>query len=103
MRVSLDRFEAAVLEALGTIPAEFQPYLEDIEFVVAARSADGALGHYDGATALERGGLPPRVTVYKDAHEVQCESWTALVTEVRRTVLHEVGHHFGMDEDDLPY
>jgi predicted Zn-dependent protease with MMP-like domain len=32
-----------------------------------------------------------------------CDTWQALVEEVRRTVLHEVGHHFHMDEDEMPY
>jgi predicted Zn-dependent protease with MMP-like domain len=43
------------------------------------------------------------VTIYKDGHEAEADSWEELVEEVRRTILHEVGHHFGMEEEDLPY
>ena len=48
-------------------------------------------------------GLPNRVTIFKAEHEAEAESWDELVDEVRRTILHEVGHHFLMEEDELPY
>ena len=99
----MERFEQAVRAAVDAIPAEFQPYLEDIEFVVAERSPEGLLGLYDGVGALERGDLPARVTIFKAPHEAVSESWEELVEEVRRTVLHEVGHHFLMEEGELPY
>jgi predicted Zn-dependent protease with MMP-like domain len=100
----MDRFEAAVLTALESIPQRFQTYLENTEFVIAPSSRDGLLGLYEGNTALGAGeGLPERVTVYKREHERLANSWEQLVEEVRRTILHEVGHHFGMDEEDLPY
>jgi len=103
MRVSMDRFEEAVKAAIQAIPAEFQPYVEDIEFVVATRSPEGLLGYYEGTGALEVGGFPARVTVFKESHEDACASWDELVEEVRRTVLHEVGHHFLMGEEEMPY
>ena len=103
MKLTMDRFEQAVRLAIEAIPAEYQPYLEDIEFVIARRSADGLLGYYEGSGALEPGGYPARVTIFKDTHERSCSSWDELVAEVRRTVLHEVGHHFLMDEDEMPY
>ncbi|TMC09806.1 MAG: metallopeptidase family protein [Chloroflexi bacterium] len=103
MKVSMERFEEAVRLAIEAIPAEYQPYLEDIEFVVAVRSPDGLLGYYEGSGALEPGGYPARVTIFKDTHERSAGTWEELVEEVRRTVLHEVGHHFLMDEDEMPY
>ena len=103
MKVRMERFEEAVRAAVDAIPAEFQPYLDDIEFVVARRSAKGLLGMYEGSGALGAGDFPARVTIFKEAHEDVCDSWDGLVAEVRRTILHEVGHHFEMDEDDLPY
>jgi predicted Zn-dependent protease with MMP-like domain len=99
----MERFERAVRAAVEAIPAEFQPYLEDIEFVIARRSADGLLGYYEGGGALEDAGFPARVTIFKETHEQVTETWEALVEEVRRTVLHEVGHHFHMEEDEMPY
>ena len=99
----MDRFEEAVRLAVEAIPREYQPYLRDVEFVVANRSPEGLLGYYEGAGALEPGDYPARVTVFKDAHERSSNTWEELVEEVRRTVLHEVGHHFLMDEDEMPY
>ncbi|MBJ7598217.1 MAG: hypothetical protein DLM67_22245 [Candidatus Nephthysia bennettiae] len=98
----MERFEEAVQAAIDAIPAQFQPYLDDVEFVVADRSPEGLLGLYDGAGALGGGDFPARVTVYKAAHETVCETWPELVEEVRRTVLHEIGHHFQMEEGELP-
>jgi len=43
------------------------------------------------------------VTLFKRAHEQAADSLEGLVEEVRRTILHEVGHHFGMEERDLPF
>lgn len=99
----MDRFEEAVKAAIEAIPAGFQPYLEDIEFVIARHSPDGLLGYYEGAGALEEGAFPARVTIFKESHEAACDSWEELVDEVRRTVLHEVGHHFHMEEEEMPY
>src|SRR5207237_10564392 len=103
VRVNLARFEEAVRLASEAVPADYQRYLDEIEFVVAARSADGLLGYYEGAGALEVDGFPARVTIFKNTHEDACDTWEQLVEEVRRTVLHEVGHHFLMEEDEMPY
>ena len=103
VKVSMERFEEAVRLAIEAIPAEYQPYLEDIEFVVAISSPDGLLGYYEGSGALEPGGYPARVTIFKDTHERSAGTWEELVEEIRRTVLHEVGHHFLMDENEMPY
>jgi len=104
MRVSMKQFEEAAQAAVDSIPVEFQPYLENTVFVIEAGSPDGLMGLYEGSTALGAGeGLPERITLYKRGHEDATDSWEELVEEVRRTILHEVGHHFGMEEDDLPY
>lgn len=104
MKVTMDRFQEAVEAAIDSIPEAFQPYLENTQFVIEPRSREGLLGLYEGATALEAGEwMPERVTIYKAEHEAEAESWEDLVEEVRRTILHEVGHHFGMEEEDLPY
>ena len=104
MRVTMDRFQAAVEEAIASIPEPFQPYLDNTQFVIEKCSREGLLGLYEGGTAMDvDDGLPERITVYRDAHEEACDTWAELVDEVRRTILHEVGHHFGMEEDELPY
>ena len=50
---------------------------------------------------MDSGALPDVIYVFQEDVEEVCESETDLVREVRTTVLHELGHHFGMDEEDL--
>ena len=98
------QFEAAAQAAVDSIPDEFKPYLQNTIFIIEEGSKEGLMGLYEGATALGAGeGMPERVTLFKRSHELAADSIDALVEEVRRTILHEVGHHFGMEEDDLPY
>jgi predicted Zn-dependent protease with MMP-like domain len=103
VRVSRDRFEEAVRIAVDSVPPAFQTYLQDIEFVVAEASPDGLLGLYEGAGALGQSGWPARITIFQRAHEERCRTWRELRDEVRRTVLHEIGHHFQMEEQELPW
>ena len=100
----MKQFEEAAQKAIESIPPEFEPYLENTEFLIEESSPDGLMGLYEGAGALHAGeGLPERITLYKRSHELASTTMDELVEEVRRTILHEVGHHFGMGEDDLPY
>ena len=103
MRVSMQQFEAAAQAAIDSIPEEFGPYLENTVFVIEESSPEGLMGLYEGATALAGLGMPERITLYKRSHERASGSLEELTDEVRKTILHEVGHHFGMEEDDLPY
>lgn len=100
----MQQFEKLVQEALDSIPEDFQPYLENTVFIVEERSKNGLMGLYEGAGALHAAeGLPERITIFKESHERAASSFRELVIEVRRTILHEVGHHFGMEEHELPY
>jgi predicted Zn-dependent protease with MMP-like domain len=104
MRVSMKQFEAAAQAAIDSIPEVFQPYLDNTVFILEDASPDGLMGLYEGAGALAAGqGMPERITLYKETHEAAARTLNELIAEVRRTILHEVGHHFGMDEDELPY
>jgi len=104
MRVSMNEFEQVVQRAIDSIPEEFRPYLENTMFIVEESSRDGLMGLYEGGTALGAGqSYPERITLYKRSHERASQTIQQLTDEVRRTILHEVGHHFGMEEDDLPY
>ena len=104
MRVSMQQFEAAAQAAVDSIPEEFKTYLENTVFIIEESSSEDLMGLYEGATALGAGdGMPERITLYKRSHERSVGSMDELIDEVRKTILHEVGHHFGMDEDDLPY
>ncbi|MDQ6878254.1 MAG: metallopeptidase family protein [Candidatus Dormibacteraeota bacterium] len=99
----MQQFEAAAQEAVESIPEEFMSYMENTVFVIEESSPEDLMGLYEGATALAGLGMPERITLYKRSHERVSRSMEELVDEVRRTILHEVGHHFGMEEEDLPY
>ena len=100
----MKQFEEAAQAAIDSIPEEFQPYLQNTMFILEESSADGLMGLYEGAGALHAGeGMPERITLYKRSHERAVDSFRDLIEEVRRTILHEVGHHFGMEEEELPY
>jgi len=104
MRLSMKEFEQLVGTAIESIPEDFQPYLDNTVFIVEESSREGLMGFYHGSGALHAGeGFPDRIILYKESHERATGSMKELVEEVRRTILHEVGHHFGMDEDELPY
>ena len=100
VKVSMDRFEAAVAEAIDAIPPGFQRYLENTEFLIAESSREGLLGLYEGGGALDEE-WPSRITLFKRPHESGAADWESLVEEIRRTILHEVGHHFGMTDARL--
>lgn len=100
----MKEFEELMEAVVDSIPEEFQLYLENTVFIVEESSPEGLMGFYQGSGAMHAGeGFPDRIILYKESHERATRSRNELVEEVRRTILHEVGHHFGMDEDELPY
>ena len=100
----MKEFERLVETAMESIPDEFLPYLDNTVFIVEESSPEGLMGFYEGSGALHAGeGFPDRITLYKQSHERAARTMDELVEEVRRTILHEVGHHFGMEEEELPY
>jgi predicted Zn-dependent protease with MMP-like domain len=99
----MQQFEDAAQAAVDSIPDEFRPYLQNTVFVIEESSPEDLMGLYEGATALADLGIPERITLYKRSHERAVDSIDDLIDEVRKTILHEVGHHFGMEEEDLPY
>lgn len=110
-RISRDRFSRLAESALAAIPDAFQEQLSNTMIVVdelpdldAVREGEDPdlLGLYEGATVLEHG-LPERIVLYQRNHENVCADEPELRREVIETMRHEIGHHFGMAEDDLPY
>jgi predicted Zn-dependent protease with MMP-like domain len=110
-RVSRDRFARLAEDALAGIPETFQTQMSNTMIVVddlpdidAVREGEDPdlLGLYEGATVLEHG-LPERIVLYQRNHENVVANDRELAEEVRETMRHEVGHHFGMAEDELPY
>ena len=100
----MKEFEELVQAAVDRIPKQFRSYLANTMIIVEESSPDGLMGLYEGAGALGSGDdYPERITLYKRSHERATRTMDELIEEVRRTLLHEVGHHFGMEEDELPY
>ncbi len=119
-RMSRKAFEKLVAQALDSLPAEFAELLENVAVVVEEEpdpaelaalgmdpEEDDLFGLYLGVPQSERdsfyGGLPDRVAIYRGPILRYARSRREVIREVRDTVVHELGHHFGLDEEDMPY
>jgi predicted Zn-dependent protease with MMP-like domain len=109
IRMTRRRFEELVSDALDTIPPALTAAMDNVVVLVSGRNDDEPelLGLYEGIALTERGAttyagaLPDRITVYQDAILDVCDDEDQVVEEVAITVVHEVAHHFGIDEDTL--
>lgn len=116
--VSRAEFSELVKEALKQLPPQFAAALEEVAIEISDRPTKSQLrsvgldddelllGLYTGRPITERsvddsGRLPDRIQVFQEDCELVSEGREQLIDEVRITVLHELGHHFGMSEDDL--
>lgn len=106
--LSRREFEDLVADALDSIPDQLAAMLDNVAVVVEDRHPDelDLLGLYEGTPLIERdnyGGLvlPDRVTLYRLALCAVCEDLEELAEEVAVTVIHELAHHFGIDDDRL--
>lgn len=135
-RMSDEEFEAAIAEALDTMPAQFLEALENVAVVweeepsayhlgyegdwdggISADAAlggsdvegdalpDDLLGLFDGLSIVERANgyddIPDVITVFKGPHERCFESREEIVEEIGKTIIHELGHYFGLSEGQL--
>lgn len=108
MEMTRRRFEELVADALDLIPAELTAAMDNVVVLVEDHHDEepDLLGLYEGVALTERtssygGVLPDRITVYQDAILSMCADEDEVVHEVAVTVVHEVAHHFGIDEDTL--
>ena len=107
VRVERERFEVMVGEALDGLPPELGRMMRNVAVTVDHDSPpNGLLGLYQGVPLTERtsqyaGVLPDHITIYRQAICRLCDSDQQVIDEVRRTVVHEVGHHFGIGDDRL--
>ena len=107
IEVAPGRFEDMVSEALDGLPPALGRVMRNVAVTVDHDSApSGLLGLYRGVPLTERtshyaGVLPDRITIYRRAICAVCGSEAEVVEQVRRTVVHEVGHHFGIGDDRL--
>ncbi len=96
-----------VSEALDGIPAELGALMSNVAVTVQHDGGPaGLLGLYRGVPLTRRssfyaGALPDRITIYRRAILAVCDSESEVVEQVRRTVVHEVGHHFGIGDARL--
>lgn len=118
MHLSDDEFEAVVDEAIQSIPEGFHKYLQDIAIdvedmptpevcgSVKVRDPRGLLGLYQGTPLTERHvdqpyRYPERIVIYQLNIERMCRTRRQMIEQIKTTVLHEVGHHFGLSERQL--
>jgi predicted Zn-dependent protease with MMP-like domain len=108
VRMGPQRFEELVSEALDLIPGELARAIDNVVVLVEARNPEDPelLGLYEGVALTERdswyaGSLPDRITIYRDALLEICDTEEEVLDEVAITVVHEIAHHFGIDDDRL--
>ncbi len=102
------RFDDLVGDALDLIPEELTAALDNVVVLVADRHPEepDLLGLYEGVALTDRdstyaGSLPDTITIYREALLDCCDADDDLVDEVAVTVIHEIAHHFGIDDDRL--
>lgn len=118
MHLSRRKFEALVERALRTIPAEIRRRMDNVEIVVEAWPDDThyatvglepdetLFGLYEGVPLIERGIvadplLPDKITIFQGPLQEACDTADQMAEEIRKTVVHEIAHHFGIDEARL--
>jgi predicted Zn-dependent protease with MMP-like domain len=107
--VNVDRaeFERLVVQGLDALPDQMVEDLDNVIFVVEDRpESDDILGLYDGVALTDRGDygygeLPDRIVIYREPLLEHCESLDELVEEIHVTLVHEIAHYFGIDDDRL--
>jgi len=121
-RISPTRFEQIVADALDDLPEDWAQRMDNVFVVVEEEpSADDLaavgidpndpepdlLGLYQGTPLDERGvetmALPDRIVIYRGPTLRAASNRHEVLQIVRETVLHELGHHFGLEEEDLPF
>ena len=120
MRISPEEFESLVEKALEELPDQFADLLDNVVVLVEEEPdpedlealgmdpEDDLLGLYQGVPLAERdtfymGALPDRVVLYRGPILRACANRRDVIREIRDTLVHELGHHFGMEEEDMPY
>ena len=101
------RFEELVADALDRLPEDLGRAMSNVAVTVEHRPGPpGLLGLYQGVPLTSRtsgyaGVLPDRITIYRLAICAMCTSEDEVRGQVRRTVIHEIAHHFGIDDNRL--
>lgn len=118
MKLTGKRFERLVAAALDGLPASIAEAMSNVDVVVEEWPTDAQyaelglapeewlFGLYEGTPLIDRGVttdplMPDKITIFKGPLEEACQSEDQITEEIRRTVVHEIAHHFGIDEDRL--
>lgn len=103
-----ERFEELVGDALDLIPPKLAQAIDNVVVLVADRNREepDLLGLYEGIALTDRdttyaGALPDTITIYRDSILEICDTEADVIEEVAITVIHEIAHHFGIDDDRL--
>lgn len=109
LELDTEAFEALVVDELDRLPDEMVDGLDNLIFVVEDRPENGTLdtlGLYDGVALTERdrygfGEMPDRIIVYREPHLAACENLDELADEIHTTLVHEIAHFYGIDDERL--
>lgn len=109
LELDAEAFEELVISELDLLPDDMVDGLDNIVFVVEDRPEDGSLdllGLYDGLALTDRGQyglgeLPDRIVLYREPHLAATETLDELRDEIHTTLVHEIGHYYGIDDARL--
>ena len=108
VEMPVEQFEALVADALDGIPTELGKAMENVAVLVEDRSEGRSLfGLYEGIPLTKRGPesyagvMPDRITLYQEEICSVCSTEAEVIAQVRKTVIHEVAHHFGISDPRL--
>lgn len=121
LTLSEDEFSALVQEAIAQLPPRYATLLSNVTVVVEdeplqevlddleLESDDDLLGLYQGSSLDKEsffqpgGNLPAHISLYRGPLLRFCRTRTSLIQEIRDTLVHELGHHVGLDDEEMPY
>jgi predicted Zn-dependent protease with MMP-like domain len=109
IELTADEFEKIVIDELDELPDDMVDGLENLVFVVEDRPEDGTLdllGEYQGVALTERdrygfGELPDRIVLFREPLLAICDDLDQLKDEIHVTLVHEIAHFYGIDDDEL--
>ena len=119
VEISEEEFEEAVGDALDLVPPELMNAVDNVVFLIEEEPTEeqmvgtdlvdglpGLLGLYEGTALTDRddgwsGALPDTIFIFRGPLSRLCESREELIEEIAVTVIHEIAHHFGIDDDRL--
>ncbi len=106
--ISNERFEALALEAVASLPIELSREMDNVAIIVEDRAPGQPLyGLYEGIPLTKRGPLsysavmPDRITLFQTTISQSCSSEAEIRAQIRKTVIHEIAHHFGISDPRL--